>query len=45
MLLFFNIPYITTEQVLSVINNLDAYKVIGTDGIGTGRSHLISTDN
>ena len=31
---YFNIPYITTEQVLSVINDLDASKAIGLDGIG-----------
>ena len=31
---YFNIPSITTEQVLSVINDLDASKAIGLDGIG-----------
>ena len=31
---YFNIPYITTEQVLSVIKALDASKATGLDGIG-----------
>ena len=41
---YFNIPYITTEQVLSVINDLDASKAIGIDGIGPKIIHLISSD-
>lgn len=31
---YFNIPCITTEQVFSVINSLDASKATGLDGIG-----------
>ena len=31
---YFNIPYITTEQVLSVIKALNASKATGLDGIG-----------
>ena len=31
---YFDIPYITKEQVISLINDLDASKVIGIDGIG-----------
>ena len=31
---YFNIPYIATEQVFSVINSLDTSKATGLDGIG-----------
>ena len=31
---YFNIPFITTEQVFSFINSLDTSKATGLDGIG-----------